>query len=131
MKDGASDSGDRGPSVERGPYRILVVEGEELMRSVIVELLRSEGHETLEANTETSALSILERETTDLTLLDLDESSVLGALGRFRDAHPDVLIISAHESVESGVLALRRGAYDYITKPFANEHLKAIVQRAR
>jgi DNA-binding NtrC family response regulator len=126
----STDGGRQSGSVDCGPYRILVVEDDALMRSAIVDLLYSEGYETSEASTEGGALSILGRQKTDLILLDVDESSGLGTLGRFRNADPDTLIISAHASVESGVIAVREGAYDYITKPFANEHLKAVIRRA-
>jgi CheY-like chemotaxis protein len=51
MKDEAGDSGDRRPSVEGGLYLILVAEGEQLMRPIIVQLVPSEGYEIREANT--------------------------------------------------------------------------------
>ena len=49
-----------------------------------------------------------------------------------RDLDPEVMgiIVTAYASVESAVDALRKGAYDYITKPFANDHLKAVVRNA-
>ena len=49
-----------------------------------------------------------------------------------RDLDPEVMgiIVTAYASVESAVEALRKGAYDYITKPFANDHLKAVVRNA-
>jgi DNA-binding NtrC family response regulator len=129
------DNGQRWPSAERGPYRILVVEDEQLMRSIIVQLLRSESYEVLEANTAAGALAIFEGEKIDLAILDLNLSSGgsgLELLGRMRDLDPEVMgiIVTAYASVESAVEALRKGAYDYITKPFANDHLKAVVRNA-
>ncbi len=49
-----------------------------------------------------------------------------------RDLDPEVMgiIVTAYASIESAVEALRKGAYDYITKPFANDHLKAVVRNA-
>src|SRR6266478_5176737 len=120
---------------ERVPYRIMVVEDEQLMRSIIVQLLRSEGYDVIEGNSADSALQIFEREKVDLAILDLNLSgggSGLELLGHIRDLDPEVMgiIVTAYASVESAVEALRKGAYDYITKPFANDHLKAVVRNA-
>jgi two-component system, NtrC family, response regulator AtoC len=120
---------------QRGPYRILVVEDEQLMRSIIVQLLRSEGYEVTEADAAVAALPIFERENIDLAILDVNlgsGASGLDLLGRIRDLDPEVMgiIVTAYASVESAVEALRKGAYDYITKPFANDHLKAVVRNA-
>ncbi|HLW72327.1 MAG TPA: sigma-54 dependent transcriptional regulator [Candidatus Binataceae bacterium] len=120
---------------QRAPYRILVVEDEQLMRSIIVQLLRSEGYEVSEASAPGVALEIFEREKIDLAILDLNlggGGSGLDLLGRMRDLDQEVMgiIVTAYASIESAVEALRKGAYDYITKPFANDHLKAVVRNA-
>jgi len=117
------------------PSLILVAEDEQLMRAIIVQLLRSEGYETVEANTAEAALAIFESRKIDLAILDLNLSvggSGLDLLGKIRDLDPEVMgiIVTAYASVESAVEALRKGAYDYITKPFANDHLKAVVRNA-
>ena len=80
-------------------------------------------------------MQIFEREKVDLAILDLNLSgggSGLDLLGKMRDLDPEVMgiIVTAYASVESAVEALRKGAYDYITKPFANDHLKAVVRKA-
>jgi DNA-binding NtrC family response regulator len=123
------------PREERGPYRIMVVEDEQLMRSIIVQLLRSEGYEILEAGAAAQAIEVFEREKVDLAILDLNlggGGSGLDLLGKMRDRDPELMgiIVTAYASVESAVEALRKGAYDYITKPFANDHLKAVVRNA-
>jgi DNA-binding NtrC family response regulator len=123
------------PREERGPYRIMVVEDEQLMRSIIVQLLRSEGYEILEAGAAPLAIEVFEREKVDLAILDLNlggGGSGLDLLGKMRDRDPELMgiIVTAYASVESAVEALRKGAYDYITKPFANDHLKAVVRNA-
>ncbi len=105
------------------------------MRSIIVQLLRSEGYEVTEAEAANTALQIFERENIDLAILDVNlggGASGLDLLGRIRDLDPEVMgiIVTAYASVESAVEALRKGAYDYITKPFANDHLKAVVRNA-
>jgi two-component system, NtrC family, response regulator AtoC len=135
MSGEALDNGQRWPSAERGTYRILVVEDEQLMRSIIIQLLRSEGYEVREASSAAGALDLFAGEKIDLAILDLNLSgggSGLDLLGRIRDLDPEVMgiIVTAYASVESAVEALRKGAYDYITKPFANDHLKAVVRNA-
>jgi DNA-binding NtrC family response regulator len=121
--------------VESGTYRIMVVEDEQLMRSIIVQLLRSDGYEVIEAPDPDTAIAIFDREKIDLAILDLNLSagqSGLDLLGKMRDVDPEMMgiIVTAYASVESAVEALRKGAYDYITKPFANDHLKAVVRNA-
>src|SRR6266853_6043091 len=116
-------------------YRILAVEDEDLMRSIVTQLLRSEGYEVMEAPSAELALSIFEKEKVDLAILDLNlghGGNGLDVLGKMRDLDPEVMgiILTAYASVESAVDALRKGAYDYLTKPFANDHLKAVVRNA-
>ncbi len=122
-------------AAQGGPCRILVVEDEQLMRSIIVQLLRSDTYEVLEAGDPEAAMAIFEREKIDLAILDLNLTSSqngLDLLGKMRDVDPEMMgiIVTAYASVESAVEALRKGAYDYITKPFANDHLKAVVRNA-
>ena len=116
-------------------YRILVVEDEALMRSIITDLMRGEGYEVVEAGAADEAWRIFEREKVDLAILDLNLSggaSGLDVLKKMRDVDSEVMaiIVTAYASVESAVQALQQGAYDYITKPFANDHLKNQVRHA-
>jgi DNA-binding NtrC family response regulator len=120
---------------DRGPYRLLIVEDEPLMRSIIVQLARSEGYEVMEAPAADVALNIFEKEKVDLAILDLNLTSGgsgLDLLRKMRELDPEVMgiIVTAYASVESAVEALHRGAYDYITKPFANDHLKKVMRNA-
>jgi DNA-binding NtrC family response regulator len=120
---------------ERGPYRILVVEDEPLMRSIIVQLARSEGYEVMEAPAAEVGFRIFEKEKVDLAILDLNLTSGgsgLDLLRKMRELDPEVMgiIVTAYASVESAVEALHQGAYDYITKPFANDHLKKVMRNA-
>ena len=120
---------------ERGPYRLLIVEDEPLMRSIIVQLARSEGYEVTEAPAAAVALHIFEKEKIDLAILDLNLTSGgsgLDLLRKMRELDPEVMgiIVTAYASVESAVEALHQGAYDYITKPFANDHLKKVMRNA-
>ena len=116
-------------------YRVLVVEDEALMRSIIMDLMRGEGYEVVEASSGEIAWQIFEQEKIDLAILDLNlsgGSSGLDVLKKMRDVDSEVMaiIVTAYASVESAVQALQQGAYDYITKPFANDHLKNQVRHA-
>jgi two-component system, NtrC family, response regulator AtoC len=116
-------------------YRVLVVEDEALMRSIITDLMRGEGYDVVEAASGEIAWKIFESEKIDLAILDLNlsgGSSGLDVLKKMRDVDSEVMaiIVTAYASVESAVQALQQGAYDYITKPFANDHLKNQVRHA-
>src|SRR5258708_19945842 len=84
---------------DRGPYRLLVVEDEPLMRSIIVQLARSEGYEVMEAPAAEIALHIFEKEKIDLAILDLNLTSGgsgLDLLPKMRGLHPAVMGIILH-----------------------------------
>jgi DNA-binding NtrC family response regulator len=136
MSDTAASPSPSPPTApERAAYRVLVVEDEPLMRSIIVQLMRSEAYGVFEAPSAESALQIFDREKIDLAILDLNLTAGgngLQLFGRLREIDSEVMgiIVTAYASVESAVEALRQGAYDYITKPFANEQLKAVVRNA-
>ncbi len=124
-----------GPTAAEPRYRVLVVEDEALMRSIITDLMRGEGYEVAEAPSAETALGLFDREKIDVAILDLNLTSGgdgLDLLGRLRELDPEMMgiIVTAYASVESAVEALRKGAFDYITKPFANDHLKAVVRNA-
>src|SRR5260370_20464313 len=83
----------------------------------------------MEAPAAEIALHIFEKEKIDLAILDLNLTSGgsgLDLLRRMREIDPEVMgiIVTAYASVESAVEALHQGAYDYITKTFAHDHLK-------
>ncbi len=123
------------PTSEGGPFRVLLVEDEELVRSIISQLLRADGYEVIEAHAAEVALTIFEKQKIDVAVLDMNlghGGNGLDLLGKIRDLDPEVMgiILTAYASVESAVDALRKGAYDYLTKPFANDHLKAVVRNA-
>jgi DNA-binding NtrC family response regulator len=89
----------------------------------------------MEAPAAEVALRIFEKEKVDLAILDLNLTSGgsgLDLLRKMRELDPEVMgiIVTAYASVESAVEALHQGAYDYITKPFANDHLKKVMRNA-
>lgn len=114
--------------------KILVVEDEELMRSILRRLLAAEGYDVYTADSAESALRVFTEHDfslviTDIRMPGIDGLELLDCLKQISD-ETLVIIITAYSSVDSAVAALRKGAYDYITKPFVNEELLQCVRNA-
>ena len=116
------------------PHRILIVDDEKLIRWSIVERLTTEGLSCAEAADGASGSEVLAREPVDLVLLDLKlpDTDGLTLLREFQGRIPDlpVVIMTAHSSVDTAVEAMKRGAHDYLTKPFNLDELVLTVRRA-
>jgi len=114
--------------------RVLVVDDEAILRDAIGEALRRAGHDVETFDSGRPALERLATESFDLVVTDLKMPGTDGVavLEETRRAAPDVpvLIITAHGTVESAVGAMKKGAYDYIIKPFKLEELELLVERA-
>ena len=115
-------------------HTILVVEDEELMRSILRRLLEGAGYDVVTADSAESALGIFGDKDIAVTLTDIKMSAMDGIelLDRIKgvDADAIVVIMTAYSSVDSAVAALRKGAYDYVTKPFVNEDLLQTIKNA-
>ncbi|MCA1557996.1 MAG: sigma-54 dependent transcriptional regulator [Acidobacteria bacterium] len=113
---------------------ILVAEDEELMRAILTRLLVDAGYRVVAVANAEEALERFAAEDVALTLTDIRMAGMdgLALLDRIKDIDPDALLIvmTAYSSVDSAVAALRKGAYDYITKPFVNEDLLQSVKNA-
>ncbi len=113
---------------------VLVVEDEELMRSILRQLLEDEGYRVLTADSAENALEIIPSNDVSVTITDIkmagmDGLDLLDSLKSI-DENALVIIITAYSSVDSAIAALRKGAYDYVTKPFVNEDLIQTVKNA-
>jgi two-component system nitrogen regulation response regulator NtrX len=115
---------------------ILIVDDEADIRDNIAGLLGDEGHRTRVARDSDEALKSVEERRPQLVILDiwlqgsrLDGLEVLNIIKR---AHPNlpVVIISGHGNIETAVTAIKRGAYDYIEKPFKADRLLLVTTRA-
>lgn len=117
-----------------GKQSVLVVEDEELMRSILRRLLEGSSYNVLTANSSETALEIFPGNDIAVTLTDIKMAGMDGLqlLDRIKsiDAEAMVIIMTAYSSVDSAVAALRKGAYDYVTKPFVNEDLLQTVKNA-
>ncbi|RMG01921.1 MAG: sigma-54-dependent Fis family transcriptional regulator [Acidobacteria bacterium] len=114
--------------------KVLIVEDEELMRVILEELLKGEGYEVFTAEDGESAIEIFSVEDIDLIVTDIRMQGMDGLelLDKLKsiDENALVIIITAYSSVDSAIAALRKGAYDYITKPFVNEELLKTIRNA-
>lgn len=115
---------------------ILIVEDETDIRALVAGILQDEGHQTREAATSEEALAAVRAREPNLVILDvwLKGSSMDGIelLAVLKQSAPDlpVIIISGHGTVETAVSAIRKGAYDYIVKPFKADKLIVTATRA-
>lgn len=115
---------------------ILIVEDEADIRALVAGILQDEGHQTREAATSEEALAAVRAREPNLVILDvwLKGSSMDGIelLAVLKQSAPDlpVIIISGHGTVETAVSAIRKGAYDYIVKPFKADKLIVTATRA-
>lgn len=117
-------------------YDVLIVEDEDDIREMIAGILSDEGYDVRKAATSEEALSEVSLRQPSLIVLDvwLKGSSMDGIelLDRIKSgmAKIPVIVISGHGTVETAVSAIRKGAYDYIVKPFKAEKLLVTASRA-
>ena len=115
---------------------VLIVEDEDDIREMIGGILEDEGYEARLTATSEDALAAVKARKPSLMILDvwLKGSSMDGIelLDRLKAIHPNlpVIIISGHGTVETAVSAIRKGAYDYIVKPFKADKLLVTASRA-
>ena len=114
--------------------RIVVVDDEERMASVVAMALGRAGYECETCTSGEAALAAVDARGADAVVTDwrmpgMDGIELLRRLHQKRPALP-VILITAHGSVPSAVAAMREGAFDYLTKPFDNDELRALVGRA-
>jgi DNA-binding NtrC family response regulator len=114
--------------------RILIVDDQERMADVIATALTSAGHECEISHDGSAALKLLEQRSFDALVTDwkMPRMDGLELLRRVKITYPalPVIVVTAYGSVSSAVTAMREGAFDYITKPFDNDELRATVARA-
>jgi two-component system, NtrC family, response regulator PilR len=116
-----------------GP-RILIVDDEKSLRDMLGLLFHKQGFEVLTAANYTEGSAAAIRSNPDVILCDIKmpDGNGLDLLSRVRDENlpTPVIMITAHTSTEDAIQAMKRGAVDYISKPFNNDELLLIVRRA-
>ena len=115
---------------------ILIVDDERDIRLLIAATLRDEGFSTMEAASAGEARDLMASKPPGMAILDIwmrdSDMDGLELLDWVKGIYPDlpVLMISGHGTVETAVQAIRNGAYDFIEKPFKEDRLLLMVQRA-
>ncbi len=124
----------RRPEPMTDPPTILVADDDRTIRRNLVQLMTMEGFRALEAADGLEALAAIRTERPDAVLLDLkmpgrDGLEVLGALGSELKDLP-VIVVTAFGGSAAAIEAIRRGAYDYLTKPFDLDEVLITLRRA-
>ena len=116
--------------------KVLLVDDDVTMVQMVSELLRAEGHEVTPFTNAKAALDAMESVAPELVITDLylDRTNPLGldVLHKARALNPPaiVILITGYGTVETAVGAMKKGAYDYLEKPFKVDDLRQCVQRA-
>lgn len=132
-----------------GKHHILVIDDDAAMRSMVVDFLRSEGYDVSHASLASEALRRIQngefelepisddaatKPRLDLVISDLNmpELSGLDFISKFREIAPNIpiLLVTAFGTIETAIEAIRRGAFDYTTKPFKLGEMSVTVARA-
>ncbi|MBY0564542.1 MAG: sigma-54 dependent transcriptional regulator [Hyphomonadaceae bacterium] len=115
---------------------ILVIDDEADIRDLVSGILEDEGAHVRTARDSDEAIDALRKRTPSLVVLDiwLQGSRIDGLelLSLFKEIDPDlpVVVISGHGTIETAVAAIRKGAYDFVEKPFTAERITLVVRRA-
>ena len=115
---------------------ILIVDDERDIRELVSEILRDEGYETRLAANSDEAMEAVNTNPPVLMVLDLwlkdSQMDGIGILMAVKREHPEipVVIISGHGNIEIAVAAIKKGAYDFIEKPFNIDQLLVVIGRA-
>jgi DNA-binding NtrC family response regulator len=113
---------------------VLIVDDEPNLRKVLSAQLRRHGYDVLAAEDGESAVAMLADHPVDVVVTDLrmpgmDGLALLGHVHALLPGTP-VVLITAHGTIDTAVEALKRGAFDYLTKPFDQDELRTVLEKA-
>ncbi len=116
------------------PKRILVADDEESMRFVLKSSLQRKGYEVVCASDGLEAETLIDRESYDLILLDIrmpgkDGFELLEKI-RKKPFPPAVIIMTAQDTMKNAITAMKKGAFDYLVKPFDIDELEILAEKA-
>ncbi len=114
--------------------RALVIDDEERIRDACRRLLDEDGFEVACAGNGEEGLEIIENAHFDIVLLDLMMAGLSGfdVLSRIKSLHPDtvVIVITGYATIEHSIEAMKKGAFDFLPKPFSPRDLRLVVRKA-
>src|SRR5437660_11536132 len=115
-------------------HRVLIIDDERPVLMTLEALLKRHGYQVETAPTATQGLKLLKSKSPTLVLLDvrLPEADGLEMLDRIKTELPEVqvIILTAHDSLHNAIESIKRGAYHFISKPYAPEELLSLVEKA-
>jgi two-component system, NtrC family, response regulator AtoC len=114
--------------------RVLIIDDELLQRKIVGQQLLQLGFVSESVATAAEGIDLLQKKDFDVVLLDVQMSDLSGLealplIKKLEDA-PEVIMLTLDKSLESGVTAMREGAYDYLTKPAALDALEVTIKKA-
>ena len=114
--------------------RVLVVDDERVVREGCQRVLTGKGYEVVTASDGQQAMEVLAENATDIMLLDLKMPVMSGeeVLEQTQTLYPDlpVIIITGHGTIDTAVECMKKGAYDFVTKPFQIDQFLLTINRA-
>jgi len=114
--------------------QILVVDDSKPILILMEEFLEEDGYKVTTATSAKDGLFLIDKEKPDLVIMDikLPDMNGLDALIEIKKNDPklSVIIMTAYGTTQTAIEAMKRGAYDYVTKPFRNEELKVLIKNA-
>src|SRR5213596_2956018 len=115
-------------------HRVLIIDDERPVLMTLEALLKRHGYQVETAPTATQGLKVLKSKSPSLVLLDLrlPDADGLEMLERIKSEVPQiqVIILTAHDSLHNAIESIKRGAYHFISKPYAPEELLSLVEKA-
>jgi len=115
-------------------HHVLIIDDERPVLMTLEALLKRHGYEVDTAPTATQGLKVLKSKSPTLVLLDLQlpDADGLEMLDRIKSELPEVqvIILTAHDSLHNAIESIKRGAFHFISKPYAPEELLSLVEKA-
>ena len=122
------------PGMKTENHRILIVDDERPILMTLEALLKRHGYQVDTAPTASQGLKLLKSKSPSLVLLDLQlpDAEGLEMLDQIKTERPEmqVIILTAHDSLNNAIESIKRGAYHFISKPYAPEELLSLVEKA-
>lgn len=113
---------------------ILIVDDDEVMRQTLSDVFTKRDYEVFTTGTGGEAIASIHRQLIDLVLLDirLPDMDGIAVLKKIKEIDTDLMVVmmTAYSDVQTAVMAMKAGAYDYINKPFELDELKLLIQKA-
>jgi DNA-binding NtrC family response regulator len=113
--------------------KILIVDDQQSILDVLSIMLKREGYDVATATSGEEALEVVRTDSIDLTISDIKMMPMDGIalLERMKEVDPEIVVImmTAYASIQTAIDAMKKGAYEYVIKPFKMDELRLLVQR--